>query len=175
MCLRLSGSTLVSLKSKADALKYAIEFTATGEYPNRAPDIKKAKELYNFICENVQLPDVETDQLSNSLNGFTSLMEKLSKEDETVNQESEPTGEVVGETVNEENNESGNAGTVAAEDTDECDQPDAGFLIDGIDTYLISEGFNQTGAACAPGELQVDYEYSTEDYICSVKACINYK
>lgn len=92
-----------SLKSKADALKYAIEFTATGEYPNRAPDIKKAKELYNFICENVQLPDVETDQLSNSLNGFTLLMEKLSKEkDGTVNEESEPTGEVVGEQTEEE-------------------------------------------------------------------------
>lgn len=91
-----------SLKSKADALKYAIEFTATGEYPHRTPDIKKAKELYNFICENVQLPDVETDQLSNSLNGFTSLMEKLSKKDETVNQESEPTGEVVGEQTKEE-------------------------------------------------------------------------
>lgn len=96
MCLGFTGSP--SLKSKADALKYAIEFTAIGEYPNRAPDIKKAKELYNFICENVQLPDVETDQLSNSLNGFTSLMEKLSKEkDETVNEVQEPTGEVVGE------------------------------------------------------------------------------
>lgn len=103
MCLGFSGSPMSSLKSKADALKYAIEFTATGEYPNRAPDIKKAKELYNFICDNVQLPDVETDQLSNSLNSFTSLMEKLSKEkDETVNQESEPTGEVVGEQTKEE-------------------------------------------------------------------------
>jgi hypothetical protein len=95
-----------SLKSKADALKYAIEFTATGEYPNRAPDIKKAKELYNFICENVQLPDVETDQLSNSLSGFTSLMEKLSEKDkdtqDKVNEEPEPTGEVVGEQDKEE-------------------------------------------------------------------------
>lgn len=101
MCLGFTGSP--SLKSKADALKYAIEFTATGEYPNRTPDIKKAKELYNFICENVQLPDVETDQLSNSLNGFTSLMEKLSKEkDEKVNEESEPAGEVVGEPDKEE-------------------------------------------------------------------------
>lgn len=101
MCLGFTGSP--SLKSKADALKYAIEFTASGEYPNRTPDIKKAKELYNFICENVQLPDVETDQLSNSLNGFTSLMEKLSKEkDETVNEESEPTGEVVWEQDKEE-------------------------------------------------------------------------
>ena len=92
-----------SLKSKADALKYAIEFTATGEYPNRTPDIKKAKELYNFICENVQLPDVETNQLSNSLNSFTSLMEKLSKEkDETVNEKPIPSGEVVGEQTKEE-------------------------------------------------------------------------
>lgn len=59
MYLGFTGSP--SLKSKADALKYAIEFTATGEYPNRAPDIKKAKELYNFICENVQLPDDNID------------------------------------------------------------------------------------------------------------------
>lgn len=103
MYLGLSGSPMSSLKSKADALKYAIEFTATGEYPTRTPDIKKAKELYNFICENVQLPDVETDRLSNSLNGFTSLMEKLSKEkDENVNEDSEPTGEVVGEQGEEE-------------------------------------------------------------------------
>jgi hypothetical protein len=78
MCLGFSGSPM-SLKSKADALKYAIEFTATGEYPNGVPDMTKAKELFDFICENVQLPDVETDQLSNSLNGFTSMMERLSE------------------------------------------------------------------------------------------------
>lgn len=77
MCYGFSGSS--SLKSKADALKYAIEFTGTGEYPNRVPDMAKAKELFDFICSNVQLPDVETDQLSNSLNGFTSMMERLSE------------------------------------------------------------------------------------------------
>ena len=78
MCLGFAGSPM-SLKSKADALKYAIEFTSTGEYPNRVPDMTKAKELFDFICENVQLPDVETDQISNSLNGFTSMMERLSE------------------------------------------------------------------------------------------------
>lgn len=80
MCYGFSGSS--SLKSKADALKYAIEFTATGEYPNRVPDMVKAKELFDFICENAHLPDVETDQLSNSLNGFTSMMERLSEKKE---------------------------------------------------------------------------------------------
>lgn len=74
---------MLSLKSKAEALKYAIEFTSTGEYPNRQYNMKKAKELFEFICENVQLPDVETDQLSNSLSGFTSLIEKLSEKNET--------------------------------------------------------------------------------------------
>lgn len=87
MCYGFSGST--SLKSKADALKYAIEFTSTGEYPNRVPDMTKAKELFDFICENVQLPDVETDQLSNSLNGFTSMMERLSEKNEVAQDKGE--------------------------------------------------------------------------------------
>lgn len=50
MCYGFSGSS--SLKSKADALKYAIEFTSTGEYPNRVPDMTKAKELFDFICDS---------------------------------------------------------------------------------------------------------------------------
>ena len=91
--------------------------------PNRVPDMTKAKELFDFICENVQLPDVETDQLSNSLNGFTSMMERLSEKKketqdkvneavgtiegfvegkEPVKEESEPTGEMVGVQTKEE-------------------------------------------------------------------------
>lgn len=97
---------MLSLKSKAEALKYAIEFTSTGEYPNRQYNMKKAKELFEFICENVKLPDVEVDQLSNSLIGFISSMEKLNKKkaetQDKVNQESEPTGEVIGEQDKEE-------------------------------------------------------------------------
>ena len=93
MCYGFSGSS--SLKSKADALKYAIEFTATGEYPNRVPDMAKAKELFDFICSNVRIPDVETDQLSNSLNGFTSMIERLSEKKETQEKEMEkPSGDI---------------------------------------------------------------------------------
>lgn len=68
----------------------------------KSKELERKVDSYNFICENVQLPDVETDRLSNSLGGFTSLMEKLSKEDETVNEETEPTGEVVEEQNKEE-------------------------------------------------------------------------
>lgn len=103
MCLGISGSPMLSFKSKADALKYAIEFTAAGEYPNKVPDMTKAKELFVFICENVQLPDVETDQLSSSLSGFTSLMEKLSKKnEETQDKVNEAVGTVEGFVEGEE-------------------------------------------------------------------------
>lgn len=94
MCLGISGSPMLSLKSKAEALKYAIEFTSTGEYPNRQYNMKKAKELFDFICENVKLPDIEVDQLSNSLIGFISSMEKLNnKKAETQDKEMGIAGE----------------------------------------------------------------------------------
>lgn len=115
MYLGLSGSPMSSLKSKADALKYAIEFTATGEYPNRAPDIKKAKELYNFICENVQLPEDNID--NNRLYTQRSLdeialhtnailndfLEYTNKDRRRCNLgKPKPSGEVVGEQTKEE-------------------------------------------------------------------------
>lgn len=100
----LTGTPSMSgFKSKGEALKYAIEFTATGEYPNRVPDMAKAKQLFDFICENVQLPDVETDQLSSSLSGFTSLMYKLSKKnEETQDKVNEAVGTVEGFVEGEE-------------------------------------------------------------------------
>ncbi len=59
----LNGGTthysLQNFQSKADALHYAIEFTATFDCENgRKANYEAAKELYDFICSNVQLPDV---------------------------------------------------------------------------------------------------------------------
>lgn len=114
MCLGFSGSPMSSLKSKADALKYAIEFTATGEYPNRAPDIKKAKELYNFICENVQLPEDNIDNnrlytqrsldeiLLHANARLNDFLEYTKKDRRKCNPEKpKPSGEVVGEQTKE--------------------------------------------------------------------------
>ena len=41
------------IKSKADALKYAIEFTAEDGKPN----YKAAQELYDFICKNLSVSE----------------------------------------------------------------------------------------------------------------------
>ena len=52
-------TSLQSFQSKADALHYAIEFTATLACDGgRKAEYVAAQELYDFICKNVQLPDV---------------------------------------------------------------------------------------------------------------------
>lgn len=58
------GSSMQSFQSKADALHYAIEFTATLDCAGRRKaDYEAAQELYDFICGNVQLPDVTPNPL----------------------------------------------------------------------------------------------------------------
>lgn len=113
MCFGFTGSP--SLKSKADALKYAIEFTATGEYPHRTPDIKKAKELYNFICENISLPaeNVDTnllytqsilDKIALHANACLNDFFEYTKQDRCKCNPGtpKPSGEVIGEQDKEE-------------------------------------------------------------------------
>ena len=63
-----STLTLSSFKSKGDALKYAIEFTAGCDASiNRVPNYDAAQELFDFICRNVPLPDVEQDKAADFL------------------------------------------------------------------------------------------------------------
>lgn len=70
------GTTYTSLQnfqSKADALHYAIEFTATLACDGgRKAEYAAAQELYDFICKNVQLPDVTP----NPLEAFSEYLKK---------------------------------------------------------------------------------------------------
>lgn len=70
------GTTYTSLQnfqSKADALHYAIEFTATLACDGgRKAEYEAAQELYDFICKNVQLPDVTP----NPLEAFSEYLKK---------------------------------------------------------------------------------------------------
>ena len=55
-------------KSKADALKYAIEFTASCDSSlNKFVNYDMAQELFDFICKNVQLPDVEKNETMDAM------------------------------------------------------------------------------------------------------------
>ena len=61
-------ATMNGFKSKADALKFAIEFTVGCDASiNRVPNYNAAQELFDFICKNVNLPDVEQDKAADFL------------------------------------------------------------------------------------------------------------
>ena len=56
--------SLSSFRTKADAMKFSLEFTA---YANdegvRCANYKQAQELFDFICKNVTLPDTDAFQI----------------------------------------------------------------------------------------------------------------
>ena len=74
-------ATMNGFKSKADALKFAIEFTAGCDASiNRVPNYNAAQELFDFICRNVLLPDVEPDKAADFLDyAKTALQMQLDK------------------------------------------------------------------------------------------------
>lgn len=95
--LGLSGSVF-ALESKAEALKWAIEFTAGWASPDeRLVRYEQAQELYDFICRNVQLPDTKNaskdDFLSTASQCLAGMKDKLAAMDmEAPSKEAEPFG-----------------------------------------------------------------------------------
>ena len=76
--LNSSYPTLGSFKSKADAIKYAIDFTAgTDSSINRIPNYTAAQEMFDFICKNVQLPEVENCETEKLLTPLLDAIAKL--------------------------------------------------------------------------------------------------
>ncbi len=110
----LAGSfSAGGFKTKAEALHFAIVFTATSTENGDEFNEEKAKTLYEFITANVELPDVEypqaqMDELFNTTNKMLlAIVSKLqnqentteaptppNSEDDTINFE-EPTGDEV--------------------------------------------------------------------------------
>ena len=85
-------------ESKAEALKFAIEFTANyTEDGTKAANLTAAQELFDFICKNVELPETQLalwgDVIANANDiaemvkqHFVELMNK-DKEDEQTHRE----------------------------------------------------------------------------------------
>ena len=71
--------TMNGFASKADALKYAIEFTASSSMGGRKVELEAAKELFDFICKNVELPDVRPNPADGLLEFAKEYIEKLAK------------------------------------------------------------------------------------------------
>ena len=80
MCSPLAQS-MHNFQSKAEALKYASEFTETVNIsePNTV-NYEAAQELFNFICKNVELPDVRPNPADGLVEFAKKYIEKLAKD-----------------------------------------------------------------------------------------------
>lgn len=72
--------TMRNFSSKAEALQFAIEFTASSSMGGRKADLEAAKELYDFICKNVELPDVRSNPADGLVEFAKEYIEKLAKD-----------------------------------------------------------------------------------------------
>jgi hypothetical protein len=72
--------TMRSFNSKAEALQFALEFTASSSMGGLKADLEAAKELYDFICKNVELPDVRVNPADGLVEFAKGYIEKLAKD-----------------------------------------------------------------------------------------------
>lgn len=72
--------TMRGFNSKAEALQFAIEFTASSSMGGRKVEIEAAQELYDFICKNVELPDVRPNPADGLVEFAKKYIEKLAKD-----------------------------------------------------------------------------------------------
>lgn len=79
--------TMRGFNSKAEAIQFAIEFTASSSMGGRKVELEVAKELYDFICKNVELPDVRVNPADSLVDFAKEYIEKLSKVKDTVNEQ----------------------------------------------------------------------------------------
>ena len=68
-----------SFNSKAEAIQFAIEFTASSSMGGRKVELEAAKELFDFICQNVELPDVRPNPADELVEFAKEYIEKLAK------------------------------------------------------------------------------------------------
>ena len=71
--------TMRNFQSKAEALQFAIEFTASSSMGGRKVELEAAKELFDFICKNVELPDVRPNPADGLVEFAKEYIKKLTK------------------------------------------------------------------------------------------------
>ena len=79
--------TMRGFNSKAEAIQFAIEFTASTSMGGRKADLEAAKELFDFICKNVELPDVKPNPADGLIDFAKEYIEKLAKDKGECNEQ----------------------------------------------------------------------------------------
>lgn len=80
----LGCASFGGIRTKADAMKFALEATVKFTDCEKAYQYDKAKELFDFFCEHVSLVDTDVVPLAELMNSF---FEKLKEYIEFVRSE----------------------------------------------------------------------------------------
>jgi hypothetical protein len=79
--LGLCGFSYGNIHTKADAIKFAIEMTMTRKEDGTTEfNMGRAKEMYDFICTNVELVDSDVVQFDKVLSSVAEEFKVLIKE-----------------------------------------------------------------------------------------------
>ena len=83
--LGLCGAFNPQINSKASAVAYAIQLCTSYNEKSRtcSVDTKKAQRIFNFITQNVNLPDVSKDTYAEIAEEFKPYLERILKGLET--------------------------------------------------------------------------------------------
>ena len=72
------GASACSIRTKPDALRYAIDLTTTrDENFNPTPHLDKAKEVFEFFCTNVDLAESESISVSDIIDPVFEKLKEL--------------------------------------------------------------------------------------------------
>jgi hypothetical protein len=76
-----SSSDPLAFRSKAGAMSFALVMSlSVSENGDKVVDYEKTKKLFDFICENVNLPDVEKDATAEVVEMLSAAVKELQKE-----------------------------------------------------------------------------------------------
>ena len=76
------NQSINDFQSKAEAIKFAIEFTACNTDGCNIPNEEAAQELFDFICKNVELPDVKPNPADGLVEFAKKYIEELTNKKE---------------------------------------------------------------------------------------------
>ena len=79
-----------SFQTKAEALQYAIDFTATRTEEGLKANYEAAQEMFDFICKNVKLPDIKGDASEKFYEQAVGMLAALKPEPEKCKDFPEP-------------------------------------------------------------------------------------
>lgn len=79
-----------AFQTKAEALQYAIDFTAIHADGGLKADYEAAKEMFDFICKNVKLPETKSESLDDFMSKSSDFFDSLYKRLDSIREKEYP-------------------------------------------------------------------------------------